>query len=211
MACGANQLCSGLWASIEGGIHVMGLLWEEFGEEEGWDILLVALGMPSMSSTTRQCSGMCTTTGPLDAGALSDRPTTGLLPRARQEHPAGNGAPQLRASKNYFKAEKFKIKTGYRYLGGHIRMGKEDFVTEKVLEWVESVRKFLPMVRRNPQAVHTVICWSLQHEWAYLQRVIEVDPEKYAILDSIIQSELIPALFDADEVPNKFDQLFTLP
>eukprot|EP00957_Ditylum_brightwellii_P120365 9184134-Ditylum_brightwellii.AAC.2 len=40
-ACGANQLCSGLRAGIEGGIHMMGLLWEEFGEEEGWGILLV--------------------------------------------------------------------------------------------------------------------------------------------------------------------------
>eukprot|EP00957_Ditylum_brightwellii_P097238 7405619-Ditylum_brightwellii.AAC.1 len=117
----------------------------------------------------------------------------------------------LELAKNYFKAEKFKVKTGYHYLGGHIGEVKEDFVTEKVLEWVESVRKFLPMVRRNPQTVHTGICWSLQHEWAYPQRVVEVNLEKYAILDSIIQSKLIPALFDADEVSTKFDQLFTLP
>eukprot|EP00957_Ditylum_brightwellii_P134914 10286316-Ditylum_brightwellii.AAC.1 len=67
------------------------------------------------------------------------------------------------------------------------------------------------MVQRNPQAVHTRFCWSLQHEWAYLQWVIEVDLEKYAILDSIIQSELIPALFDTDVVPAEFDQLFTMP
>eukprot|EP00957_Ditylum_brightwellii_P097384 7417208-Ditylum_brightwellii.AAC.1 len=67
------------------------------------------------------------------------------------------------------------------------------------------------MVRQNPQAVHTGICRSLQHEWAYPQRVIEVDPEKYAFLDNIIQSELIPALFNADDVPAEFDQLFALP
>eukprot|EP00957_Ditylum_brightwellii_P110306 8413070-Ditylum_brightwellii.AAC.1 len=65
--------------------------------------------------------------------------------------------------------------------------------------------------RRNPQAVHTGFCRSLQHKWVYLQRVIEVDPEKYAVLDSIIQSELVPALFDTDEIPAKFDWLFTLP
>eukprot|EP00957_Ditylum_brightwellii_P052619 3989654-Ditylum_brightwellii.AAC.1 len=40
-ACGADQLCFGLRAGIEGGIHAMGLLWEDLGEEEGWDILLV--------------------------------------------------------------------------------------------------------------------------------------------------------------------------
>eukprot|EP00957_Ditylum_brightwellii_P011961 902319-Ditylum_brightwellii.AAC.1 len=99
----------------------------------------------------------------------------------------------LELAKNYFKVETFKIKT------------------EKVLEWVESVQKFLPMVQQNPQAVHTDICWSLQHGWAYLQRVIEVDPEKHTVLDSIIQSELIPALFDADDVPAEFDQIFALP
>eukprot|EP00957_Ditylum_brightwellii_P049379 3746355-Ditylum_brightwellii.AAC.1 len=66
------------------------------------------------------------------------------------------------------------------------------------------------MVQQNPQAVHTDICWSLQHEWAYFQRVIEADQEKYAALDIIFQSELIPALFDTDDVPAKFDQLFAL-
>eukprot|EP00957_Ditylum_brightwellii_P009373 708873-Ditylum_brightwellii.AAC.1 len=40
----------------------------------------------------------------------------------------------------------------YRYLGGYLGEGKEDFVTEKVMEWVESVRRFIPLVRRNPQA-----------------------------------------------------------
>jgi len=43
------------------------------------------------------------------------------------------------------------------------------------------------------------------------QRVIEVDPANYAILDDIIQAELIPALFDTDEIPAEFDRLFTLP
>eukprot|EP00957_Ditylum_brightwellii_P065358 4958374-Ditylum_brightwellii.AAC.1 len=67
------------------------------------------------------------------------------------------------------------------------------------------------MVQRNPQAVHTSFCRSLQHEEAYIQRVIEVDSEKYAVLDSIIKSELIPALFNMDANPAKFDQLFIMP
>eukprot|EP00957_Ditylum_brightwellii_P077975 5927077-Ditylum_brightwellii.AAC.1 len=61
----------------------------------------------------------------------------------------------LELAKNYFQAENFKIKTGYHYLGGHIGEGKDDFVTEKVLDWVDSVKKILPLVRRNPQTVHT--------------------------------------------------------
>eukprot|EP00957_Ditylum_brightwellii_P033863 2566439-Ditylum_brightwellii.AAC.1 len=62
------------------------------------------------------------------------------------------------------------------------------------------------MVHRKSQAVHT----GLQHEWAYLQWVIDVNADQYAVLYNIIQKELIPALFDADNIPNKFDQLFTL-
>eukprot|EP00957_Ditylum_brightwellii_P025381 1919872-Ditylum_brightwellii.AAC.1 len=98
----------------------------------------------------------------------------------------------MELAKPYFKDEKFKIRCGFHYLGGHIGEGRDDYVTEKVLEWVESVQKFLPTIRQN------------------LQRVNDVDPEKYAVLDSIIQSELVPALFDMDGIPIEFDWLFTL-
>eukprot|EP00957_Ditylum_brightwellii_P078279 5951902-Ditylum_brightwellii.AAC.1 len=67
------------------------------------------------------------------------------------------------------------------------------------------------MVKQQPQAVHTGFCCSLQHEWAYLQHVMETDVEQYAVLDNVIQREIILALFDADEVPEEFDDLFKLP
>jgi hypothetical protein len=35
-ACGVDQLCAGLEASIESGIHVMRLLWEMHAAEEEW-------------------------------------------------------------------------------------------------------------------------------------------------------------------------------
>eukprot|EP00957_Ditylum_brightwellii_P154518 11759329-Ditylum_brightwellii.AAC.1 len=40
-ACGIQQLCSVLKASIEGEIHTMPHLWKEHNEEESWGILLV--------------------------------------------------------------------------------------------------------------------------------------------------------------------------
>eukprot|EP00957_Ditylum_brightwellii_P117668 8975716-Ditylum_brightwellii.AAC.1 len=40
-ACGAKQLCGGLRSGIEGGIHAMSDLWDDYGEEDGWGILLV--------------------------------------------------------------------------------------------------------------------------------------------------------------------------
>eukprot|EP00957_Ditylum_brightwellii_P190563 14506535-Ditylum_brightwellii.AAC.1 len=39
--CGAKQLCRGLRSGIEGGIHAMSDLWDNYGEEDGWGILLV--------------------------------------------------------------------------------------------------------------------------------------------------------------------------
>ena len=41
-ACGTDQLCSGLEAGIEGGIHHMRSMWDEHeGDEEEWGVLLI--------------------------------------------------------------------------------------------------------------------------------------------------------------------------
>eukprot|EP00957_Ditylum_brightwellii_P134504 10254160-Ditylum_brightwellii.AAC.1 len=40
-ACGANQLCAGLWSGIEGGIHTMDDLWGDYRDDDDWGILLV--------------------------------------------------------------------------------------------------------------------------------------------------------------------------
>jgi hypothetical protein len=40
-ACGIDQLCAGLEAGIEGGIHAINQLWREFAGHEDWGFLLV--------------------------------------------------------------------------------------------------------------------------------------------------------------------------
>jgi hypothetical protein len=40
-ACGADQLCSGLEAGIEGAIHAGQWMWDQHSEEENWGFLLV--------------------------------------------------------------------------------------------------------------------------------------------------------------------------
>eukprot|EP00957_Ditylum_brightwellii_P203069 15333088-Ditylum_brightwellii.AAC.1 len=67
------------------------------------------------------------------------------------------------------------------------------------------------MVRQQPQAVHTGFCCPLQHEWTYLQCVLETDVEQYEVLKNIIRQEIVPALFNAYKVPEEFDDLFKLP
>jgi hypothetical protein len=40
-ACGIGQLCAGLEAGIEGGIHTMQALWDLHETEENWGFLLI--------------------------------------------------------------------------------------------------------------------------------------------------------------------------
>ena len=40
-ACGTDKICGGLEAGIEGGIHVVRLLWQKQSQEEDWRFLLI--------------------------------------------------------------------------------------------------------------------------------------------------------------------------
>jgi hypothetical protein len=40
-ACGVDQLCAGVEAGIESGMHAAKLLWQEHSQEEEWGFLLV--------------------------------------------------------------------------------------------------------------------------------------------------------------------------
>eukprot|EP00957_Ditylum_brightwellii_P050891 3859380-Ditylum_brightwellii.AAC.1 len=177
----------------------MGSLWEEFGEEEGWGILLVdvrnafnelnrkamlwhqggvtqgnpmamflyALGAITIINQLRHHQLDVESLSPiaerLQAWYANDLAKAGFF-EAIQEcfkelcligpplryFPEPNKSVLVTAlqnldlAKTYFEKEEFKIKTGYCYLGGHIGEGKEDYVTENVLEWVESVHNFSP-------------------------------------------------------------------
>eukprot|EP00957_Ditylum_brightwellii_P039043 2950872-Ditylum_brightwellii.AAC.1 len=61
------------------------------------------------------------------------------------------------------------------------------------------------------QAVHSAFSRLLQHEWSYLQRVIDADPTHYTKLDDIIKEELISSLLDVDIADNSLPPLFSLP
>ena len=40
-SCGTEQLCGGVEAGIEGGIHVVQLLWKQYSQEGDWVFLII--------------------------------------------------------------------------------------------------------------------------------------------------------------------------
>eukprot|EP00957_Ditylum_brightwellii_P108518 8277072-Ditylum_brightwellii.AAC.1 len=67
-----------------------------------------------------------------------------------------------------------------------------------------------PNGKHNPWAVPSAFSRSLQHEWSYLQRVINADPALYSKLDDVIKEELIPSLLGVDVVDTTLLPLFSL-
>eukprot|EP00957_Ditylum_brightwellii_P153601 11689679-Ditylum_brightwellii.AAC.1 len=71
----------------------------------------------------------------------------------------------------------FKIKEGYRYLGGYIghKCLTTEYVEGKVDDWVKSVKTFSTMIAHQLQAAFAGYVRSLQFEWTYIQYAIEVE------------------------------------
>jgi hypothetical protein len=51
--CGVDQLCAGLEAGVEGGIHALRLIWDLHAQEEEWGFLLVDANRTLMCWTLR--------------------------------------------------------------------------------------------------------------------------------------------------------------
>jgi hypothetical protein len=55
--CGVDQLCAGLEAGVEGGIHALRLIWELHAQEEEWGFLLVDAKMHLTKEIGSKCVG----------------------------------------------------------------------------------------------------------------------------------------------------------
>ena len=83
------------------------------------------------------------------------------------------------APRNVAKVEEFlhsmgmKIVTGSQYLGGFViyRAAEDSWLAEKVQGWTELVKTLSGFAHNNPQSAYSGLQKSLQHEWAFVQRV----------------------------------------
>jgi len=64
--------------------------------------------------------------------------------------------------------------TGSKYVGGYVgsEQDLDEWLSEKVMKWVNSVNCLASAAEQFPHSAHTVLTKSLQHEWGYIQRII---------------------------------------
>eukprot|EP00957_Ditylum_brightwellii_P034215 2593884-Ditylum_brightwellii.AAC.1 len=119
----------------------------------------------------------------------------------------------LLLASEYFKEHKFKIKARHRYLGGYLGSTAltEDYVSEKVEDWVDPVNIFAEMMPHQPQATFAGYAHSLQFEWAYIQQAIEVEERLFDLLEKAINKNLLPALFETNVIPPDLRKVTSLP
>uniref|UniRef100_A0A8D8WJ63 Reverse transcriptase domain-containing protein n=1 Tax=Cacopsylla melanoneura TaxID=428564 RepID=A0A8D8WJ63_9HEMI len=111
-----------------------------------------------------------------------------------------------------FEGLNVNVVTGTRFLGGVIgnEDQRKDYVKEKVTMWISCVNQLSIAAEKSPQAAFSVMTKSLQSEWSFIQRVVENCQEEYIPLREIIQSTLVPAIFQHEISPNEHE-LFHLP
>ena len=103
----------------------------------------------------------------------------------------------LSAALAYFKQYGFQIKDGARFLGGYIgtTSGKNSFIQDKVLNWTTAINDLSQVATVYPQTAYTGLSKSLQHEWAYIQRVIPNIANELLPIQASITNTFLPSLF----------------
>jgi hypothetical protein len=78
-------------------------------------------------------------------------------------------------SRSTFNDLKFKVQAGSRYLGGYIgsQADRELWVQEKVSFWTSAVTDLAFATLSHPQTAFAGLQKSLQHEWQFIQWVID--------------------------------------
>ena len=62
--------------------------------------------------------------------------------------------------------------------------------------WADSVRTLAGVVRKHPQSAYAGLHKSLQHEWAFLQRVTPGIVDAFGPLEEETATAFLPALFE---------------
>eukprot|EP00978_Attheya_sp_CCMP212_P007142 scaffold16612_cov35-Attheya_sp.AAC.3 len=100
-------------------------------------------------------------------------------------------------AKEYFEEINFTIKSGYRYLGGFVgaRAEMKEWIGEKADEWTAGIKAIAKVAPQFPQTAYAGILKSLQHEWQFVQRVIDEIGGEFSEVKAALTEVFLPALF----------------
>ena len=88
----------------------------------------------------------------------------------------------------------------HRFLGGFLggASARDAFVLAKVDQWVSDIHHLSHMAELQPQAAYAVLTKSLQREWIFLQRVVQMCCTLFANLETTLLSSFFPAMFGCE-------------
>ena len=83
-----------------------------------------------------------------------------------------------------------------KHLGAVIgsREHLEEYVSEKVTNWVSEITKLAEFALSQPQACYAAYSFGLKHRWTYFLRTLPDIQELLEPLDNAISKVLIPAI-----------------
>ena len=85
---------------------------------------------------------------------------------------------------------------GHKHLGAALgsRSFLDEYVGEKVDEWVNEVTKLADFAISQPQAYYAAFTFGLRHRWTYFLRILPDIAELFEPLERAINEVLIPAV-----------------
>jgi hypothetical protein len=106
-------------------------------------------------------------------------------------------AHNRREAKSQFSELRFQVETGSCYLGGYIgsHADRELWIQEKISFWTSAVTDLAFAALSHPQTAFAGLQKSLQHEWQFIQRVIEDIGDCFFDLEEAINDVFLPALY----------------
>jgi hypothetical protein len=122
-------------------------------------------------------------------------------------------AHNLVSARSEFKDLGFQVTTGSRYLGGYVGSSHEQelWVQEKVSLWTSAVTDLAFTALSHPQTAFAGLQKSLQHEWQFVQRVIDGIGDSFSPLEEAISNIFLPALFGDSLASDNRRELAELP
>ncbi len=104
--------------------------------------------------------------------------------------------------------------SGHTYLGSYIGTdeGKQEFVNEKLDEWMKDIEDLADIAKREPQAAYSAYIYGLSKRWNYVCRTTPGISEYLKKIEFTVRESFIPAILDrAFSCSDRCRKIFALP